>query len=126
MTSPGGFVGDVSPENVLRHAPVRRNHLLADAFQAIGLVNRSYISRDPQNWQGIPALRIGRRHREADASNQNGGFARFVAERYLDGEELELDDLMVMRSLMTRDELNRWSALLKIAEADAADRLAPI
>ena len=32
ISSPGGFIGDVSPENVLRHAPVRRNHLLADAF----------------------------------------------------------------------------------------------
>ena len=135
VTSPGGFVGDVSPENVLRHAPVRRNHLLADAFQAIGLVNRVGLGVDRIFRE---TLRTGKEfpRYESDVgtvkltlpTKTHGGFARFVAERYLDGEELELDDLMVMRSLMTRDELNRWSAseVLKIAEADAADRLADL
>ena len=62
VTSPGGFVGDVSPENVLRHAPVRRNHLLRGRVpshwsrEPSRAWRRSDISRDPQNWQGIPAL----------------------------------------------------------------------
>ena len=135
VTSPGGFVGDVSPENVLRHPPVRRNHLLADAFQAIGLVNRVGLGVDRIFRETLRTGKDFPRY-ESDVGTVkltlptkiHSGFARFVAERYLQGEELELDDLMVMRSLMTRDELNRWSAsgVLKIAEADAADRLAQL
>lgn len=135
VTSPGGFIGDVSPENVLRHAPVRRNHLLADAFQAIGLVNRVGLGVDRIYRETLRTGKDFPRY-ESDVgtvkltlpTKTHVGFARFVAERYLDGEELGLDDLMVMRSLMTRDELNRWSAseVLKIAEADAANRLADL
>ena len=55
-------------------------------------------------------------------------FARFVANCDLSGGRLELDDLMIMRSLMAREELNRWSAadLLRISVADSADRLAAL
>lgn len=135
VTSPGGFVGDISPENVLRHAPVRRNHLLADAFQAIGLVNRVGLGVDRIFRETLRAGKDFPRYASDVGTVKltlptkiHGGFARFVAERSLDGEELDLDDLMVMRSLMTRDELNRWSAseVLKIAELDAADRLADL
>ena len=56
------------------------------------------------------------------------GFARFVAQSNVRDERLELDDLMIMRSLMTREELNRWSAadMLQITESNAADRLASL
>ena len=133
VTSPGGFIGDVSPENVLRHAPVRRNHLLADAFQAIGLVNRVGLGVDRIFRETLRTGKDFPRY-ESDVgtvkltlpTKTHASFTRFVAETHLDGDELELDDLMVMRSLMTRDELNRWSAaeMLKIAESEAADRLA--
>lgn len=46
VSSPGGFVGGVTPENVLRHPPVRRNPLLADVLQTIGLVNRAGLGVD--------------------------------------------------------------------------------
>ena len=46
VTSPGGFVGGVGPENILRHTPVRRNALLADVLQRIGLVNRAGVGVD--------------------------------------------------------------------------------
>ncbi len=133
VTSPGGFVGDISPENVLRHAPVRRNHLLADAFRAIGLVERVGLGVDRIFSETLRAGKDFPRY-ESDVGTVkltlptaiHDGFARFVAERLLDGEELGLDDLMVLRSLMTRDELNRWSAseVLKVTETVAADRLA--
>lgn len=41
--SPGGFIGGITPENILTHEPKRRNRLLAEAFQKIGAVNRSGI-----------------------------------------------------------------------------------
>ena len=135
VSSPGGFVGDVSPENVLRHGPVRRNHLLADVFQSIGLVNRAGLGVDrifrdtlragkdfPRYESGIGYVRL------TLPTRTHIGFARFVAERQLDGEELDLDDLMVLRSLMTNDELNRNTAarLLQDDAADAARILASL
>ena len=135
VTSPGGFVGDVSPENVLRHAPVRRNHLLADAFQSIGLVNRVGLGVDRIFRETLRTGKDFPRY-ESDVGTVkltlptkiHRDFARFVAERNLNDEDLDLDDLMIMRSLMTRDELNRWSAseVLKIAVSDAAGRLADL
>ncbi len=135
LSNPGGFVGDVSPQNVLRHRPVRRNHLLADALQKIGLVNRMGLGVDRifeetlRGGKGLPRY-------EADIATVkltlptvvHQGFARFVAEQGLSGERLELEDLMIMRSLMTRVELNRWSAaeLLQVDETDAAERLAAL
>ncbi len=135
VSSPGGFVGDVSPENVLRHGPVRRNHLLADVFQSIGLVNRAGLGVDrifretlrtgkdfPRYESGIGYVRL------TLPTRTHVGFARFVAERQLDREELDLDDLMVLRSLMTNDELNRNTAaeLLQVDKVRAARTLAAL
>lgn len=135
ISNPGGFIGDVTPENVLRHAPVRRNGLLANVLQSIGLVNRMGLGVDRifeetlRGGKGLPRY-------EADIATVkltlptvvHQGFARFVAEQGLSGERLELEDLMIMRSLMTRVELNRWSAaeLLQVDETDAAERLAAL
>ena len=135
ISSPGGFIGDVSPENVLRHAPVRRNHLLADALQSIGLVNRMGLGVDRIFEDTLRAGKDFPRY-ESDIGTVkltlpiliHRGFARFVAQSNVRDERLELDDLMIMRSLMTREELNRWSAaeMLQITESDAADRLASL
>ena len=38
ITSPGGFVGGITTENVLRHEPVARNRTLANAFLKLRLV----------------------------------------------------------------------------------------
>ena len=135
VSSPGGFIGDVSPENVLRHPPVRRNHLLADVLQSIGLVNRMGLGVDRIFDE---TLRDGKDFPRYESeigmvkltlpTVTHSGFARFVANCDLSGGRLELDDLMIMRSLMTREELNRWSAadVLGIAETEAAFRLASL
>ena len=135
ISSPGGFIGDVSPENVLRHAPVRRNHLLADVLQSIGLVNRVGLGVDRIFEDTLRAGKDFPRY-ESDIGTVkltlpiliHRGFARFVAQSNVRDERLELDDLMIMRSLMTREELNRWSAadMLQITESNAADRLASL
>ena len=46
VSSPGGFMGGVTPANVLRHPPARRNPLLAAALQSVGLVNRAGLGVD--------------------------------------------------------------------------------
>ncbi len=41
--NPGGFIGGVSPENILHHPPVARNPLLVGALMQLHLVNRSNL-----------------------------------------------------------------------------------
>ena len=135
ISNPGGFIGDISPENVLRHAPMRRNHLSANALQSIGLVNRMGLGVDRIYDETLRAGKDCPKY-ESDVGTvrltiptaTHLGFARFVANCDLSGGRLELDDLMIMRSLMTGEELNRWSAadVLGTAETEAAVRLASL
>lgn len=46
ISSPGGFIDDINPDNILYHMPAYRNRLIADVFQRIGLVRRSGIGID--------------------------------------------------------------------------------
>lgn len=132
LISPGGFVGDVTPENVLRHGPVRRNPLLADVFQQLGYVNRAGLGVDRIYEE---TLRAGKDlpSYQADESQvklvlptaTHDDFVRFVYEANRAGENLGLDDLIVLRGIVRRGMLDRWAAaeLLQLPERDAAERL---
>lgn len=132
VSSPGGFIGGVTPENVLRHPPVRRNQLLADVCQALGFVNRAGLGVD-RLYLDLLRLGKGMPRYEADEATvrlvlptrTHEGFARFVARERWEGRELELDDLILLRALAERGELDRWSAarVLQLGEAEAAERL---
>jgi len=135
VASPGGFIGGVSPENILRHAPVRRNPLLAEVFQAIGFVNRAGLGVDRMYEE---LLRYGKAvpRYEADesgvrvklATGTNEAFARFVAEETRAGRGLELDDLIVLWAVAGRGRVDRWSAArhLQLGEQESAARLASL
>jgi len=45
ITSPGGFMPGITPDNILRHEPKSRNNALANAFLKLGLVESSGIGR---------------------------------------------------------------------------------
>lgn len=132
VSSPGGFIGGVTPENVLRHSPVRRNPLLASTCQMLGLVNRAGLGVDRLY---LDLLRFGKGmpRYEADEANvrltlptrTHAGFARLVSREVREGRRLELDDLIVLRSLAERGELHRWDAAcsLQLDEFEAAERL---
>lgn len=45
ITSPGGFIGGITPENVLRHEPIPRNRTLANAFVKLRLVESAGVGR---------------------------------------------------------------------------------
>ena len=133
VASPGGFVGGVRPENILRHPPVRRNPLLADVLQASGYVNRAGMGVDriydellrlgkplPAYETDVGYVRLTLRTRS------HAPFARFVAEETRHGRSLDLDDLLVLRGLIDRTHLDRWSAARALQtgdETDAARRL---
>ena len=133
VSSPGGFVGGVGPENILRHPPVRRNPLLADVLQAAGYVNRAGMGVD-RIYEEL--LRLGKPTPayETDVgyvrlilrTRSHAPFARFVADETRHGRSLDLDDLIVLRGVTDRAHLDRWSAARVLQtedEAEAAHRL---
>ena len=132
ITSPGGFTGGVTAKNVLRHPPVRRNPLLADVLQAIGLVNRAGLGVD-RIYEELLLLGKGLPRYDADESHvrlvlptrTHARFVRFVHEVRRGGGELSLDDLILLRGLTKRRSLDRWTAaeLLQLSEGDAAAQL---
>jgi ATP-dependent DNA helicase RecG len=135
IQSPGGFVGGVTAENVMRHPPVRRNPRLANVLQTIGLVNRAGLGVDRLHEQ---ALRAGKRPPRYEATpsyvrltlptQTDPDFAAFVANEHKDGNELALDDLLVLEALTRSEDFNRWDAAtcLNIEETEAAERLASL
>ena len=132
VTSPGGFVGGVTARNVLRHPPVRRNPLLADVLQAIGLVNRAGLGVD-RIYEELLLLGKDLPRYDADESHvrlvlptkTHADFVRFVHEARRGGVALDLDDLILLRGLTRRRSLDRWTAadLLQRPDAEASEQL---
>lgn len=132
ITSPGGFLGGISPANVLRHPPVHRNELLARSLQQLGFANRVGLGVD-RIFEGL--LRAGSRPPTYTADEASvsislplGGsdeFAAWIVEHERASEPLGLDDLIVLRQLMDAGSIDRWSASehLQMNETDAANHL---
>lgn len=132
VSSPGGFIRGVTPENVLRHPPARRNPLLADVLQTLGFVNRAGLGVD-RIYEELLRLGKGRPRYEADESHvslvlptrTHVPFARFVAEETTGRRRLDLDDLLLLRAVTERGSLDRWSAAVALqrTETEAAEKL---
>ncbi|MBM3301192.1 MAG: hypothetical protein FJY85_14710, partial [Deltaproteobacteria bacterium] len=132
VISPGGFIGNITPENVLRHPPVHRNELLARAFQTVGLVNRVGLGVD-RIYESL--LRLGKdvpRYTADEAHvrlviplQTHERFALFIAMEERGGRSLDLDDLLILRALSRISSLDRWSAasVLQLSEEEAAAKL---
>lgn len=132
ITNPGGFIGGVTPNNILRHPAARRNPLLADVFQKLGLVNRSGLGVD-RIYEEI--LRLGKALPRYDAdeshvsltipTSTHKGFARFVSQEQREQRRLDLNDLIILRTLTQRGTLDRWTAAacLQLTEEASADVL---
>jgi len=133
IVSPGGFVGGITPENILRHPPVHRNELLARALQSVGLVNRVGLGVDRiyevllRLGKDVPRYSADEAHvRLVVPLQTHEGFALFVVSEERKGRTLDLDDLLILRSFVRVSLLDRWraAAVLQIPEEDAADKLA--
>lgn len=135
IQSPGGFVGGVTAENVMRHPPVRRNPLLAGVLQSIGLVNRAGLGVDRLHEESLRAGKRPPRYDDAPSyvrlvlpTRTDPDFAAFVARERQAGRELALDDLLVLEALTRSADVDRWTAAvwLRVEEAAAAERLASL
>ena len=133
ISSPGGFIGGITAENVLHAEPKARNRLLAEMFQKLGLVERAGIGR---RRIFIPPLAYGKRSPlyEADAHMVrltlfDGIFDRelaaFIATRERKGETFDVVELLLLSYLREHAEIDVATAarITQLAEARARDRL---
>lgn len=117
ITSPGGFIGGVTAENILRHPPVHRNELLARVLQTIGLVNRVGLGVDRIHevllrlGKDVPAWSADEGHVRLSLPLETlPAFALLVARQQRLGQPLDLDALLVLRALVRTAGLTRFSA----------------
>lgn len=118
ISSPGGFVSDVSAENIVGHEPISRNPLLAQVLQRIGLVERagmgvkrmfqvllSYGKEPPSYEAGGDFVRVTIRSDRAEG-RLDETFARFVVRCQQEGRELRLPDLLILNWLKRNREVD--------------------
>lgn len=129
VTSPGGFLGGITPKNILRHEPVARNRSLAEALEKLGLVERAGIGR---RRIFMPPLSHGKRMPlyETDGSRvtlrvYDGSFdermALLLAKWRGEGRETDLDSLLVLTYLRQHAYIDTATAadLLQLSRDDA-------
>lgn len=129
VTSPGGFVAGITPENILRHEAVARNRTLANALVKIRLVESSGIGRK-RIFRS--ALVYGKRRPEYSSDGHsvtlrifNQGahetLAALVSRLDAEGAEIGLDQLLVMDALLGQDYIDTAQAadVLQLARDDA-------
>jgi ATP-dependent DNA helicase RecG len=115
ITNPGGFAGGVSEENILRHAPKRRNPVLAEALARLGYIERAGVGvdrmyrlmlrhgKEPPEYTSYPdSVQLTLHNPAFDEP-----FARFVACKQEEMGQLSLDTLIVLTHLKREREANR-------------------
>ena len=118
ITNPGGFVGGITPDNILHHRPAARNRALVGALARLRLVNRSSLGvpriyrsmlmegKSPPRIQDIgEAVRITFR-----AARISPRFRWFVADELGKRIVHSVDELLVLRHLLAG-----WALTLPVA-----------
>lgn len=110
IMNPGGLTGGITPGNILRHQPKRRNPLLAEALSHLGLVERAGVGvdkmfslmlkhgKEPPEFTSYPdAMTLSLYSHGFDAR-----FVQFIARKQEEMQTLSLDMLIVL-SLLSRE-----------------------
>ncbi|WP_218961474.1 ATP-binding protein [Desulfobotulus mexicanus] len=118
ISNNGGFIGGITPGNILHHQPVTRNPLLVDALTRLRLVNRSNLGvgrmyasllmegKEPPIIQEIgDSVLLTFMKRKI-----SGTFRLFVAEESRKGRNLGLDSLLVLQYLLKHPEIDTLAA----------------
>ena len=118
ITNPGSLIGGITPQNILHHTPVTRNHCLVSALVKLRLVNRSNLGmhriykslliegKEPPNIHDSGrALRL-----TLHASNLSVPFRSFCAKESDNGNPLNVDQLLVLQHLLHHVEIDTESA----------------
>lgn len=107
VTSPGGFIGGITPDNILRADPIARNRTLANALMKLRLVDSVGIGRKRIF---MTMLQYGKRMPQYEANESyvtlrlyNGAIdkkmAKMVADWSQKGKEIGLDGLIILSYL---------------------------
>jgi len=137
ISSPGGFLSDVTPENIIGHEPISRNPLLAEILERIRLVERagmgvkrmfqillSYGKEPPLYESGADFVRVTLRSGRTEGKIDEN-FARFVVRCQQEGKALTLADLLLLNWLKRNRELDLTEArtILGRSEREAHEAL---
>lgn len=127
IANAGGFIGGVSPENILHHPPVPRNPLLVNALVRLRLVNRMNLGvrrmfqamlvegkAPPTLAEEGDSVRVRFQRQPVSAP-----FRLFVAEESKTGHRLSVEHLLVLHYLLGHPELDTAAA------ADLCQRTEP-
>ncbi len=133
ISSPGGFISGITPQNILRHESRTRNQTLALAFVKLGLVESSGVGR---RRIFIPMLSLGKKAPEYETDGRSvtlrvydGSFdarmAKLVAKWRRDGRDIDLDALLILTYLREHAFIDPLSAsrLLQFSREGARGQL---
>ncbi len=133
VSNPGGFIGGITPENILHHVPVPRNPCLVDALARLRLINRSNLGisrmfqamliegkKPPTILDVGESVCITFQRQEVSPS-----FRAFITEEFKQGRLLGVDHLLVLQYLLEHAELDTvtTATLCQRDEATARDLL---
>lgn len=129
VTSPGGFMDGITPENILRHEALPRNRTLANALVKLRLVESSGIGRK-RIFRS--ALVYGKRRPEYTTDghsvtlrifNQGAheALASLIARLDAQGADVGLDQLLVLDALRGQDfiDVGQAAEVLQLSKDDA-------
>ena len=118
VTSPGGFIGGVSPDNILHHGPVHRNPKLVELMHHLGLVeevgvgvNRVYeillrSGKEPPIYEATEhQVRCVVQGGELDKE-----FIEYIEELGADGRGITLDELLLLHHIKRHGSIDRGEA----------------
>ncbi len=133
ITSPGGFIGGITPENILRQEPISRNKTLSMAFEKLRLVERAGIGR---RRIFMPTLSYGKRLPEYKTDGTrvvlhifDGSFdahmATLIAKWKQEGIEIDLDGLLMLSYLREHSYIDsaRAAQILQLPRDEARGAL---
>lgn len=118
IANPGGLIGGVAPDNILRHTPISRNPSLVNALIPLRLVNRSNLGVHRmyeamlQEGKEPPIIRDAGDSVRVSFLRSDFSFAfrAFVAEAAHDGSLLSLEELLIMQYLLRHGEIDELTA----------------
>ena len=118
ITSPGGFLGGITAENILHHRPVTRNPCLVDAMVRLRLVNRANLGTARMYYalliEGKPPPVIedigGTVRVTFHASKLSVPFRRFTAAEERGGRVFSVDHLLILNFLYRDSEIGLATA----------------
>ncbi len=118
VSNPGEFIGGITPDNILHHAPVSRNNALAGLMEKLRLVNRTNL--------GVPRIYSAMLSEGKEAPlYETGGsnvtvslrgsvvvpsIRKLIAALAQQGVRTEVDDLIILNYLLKHREINAQTA----------------